>query len=79
MTKTNLLNLDLQEMERFFVALGSKAFHGRNVFKWIHKHGVVDFNAMTDISKRLREQLQQVAEITIPRLALEQPAQDGTR
>ncbi|MEW8217111.1 MAG: 23S rRNA (adenine(2503)-C(2))-methyltransferase RlmN, partial [Candidatus Thiodiazotropha taylori] len=30
-------------------------------------------------SKRLREQLQQVAEITIPRLALEQPAQDGTR
>ncbi|MEW8384965.1 MAG: radical SAM protein, partial [Candidatus Thiodiazotropha taylori] len=66
-------------MERFFVALGSKAFHGRNVFKWIHKHGVVDFNAMTDISKRLREQLQQVAEITIPRLALEQPAQDGTR
>ncbi|MBV2089995.1 MAG: 23S rRNA (adenine(2503)-C(2))-methyltransferase RlmN [Candidatus Thiodiazotropha sp. (ex Ctena orbiculata)] len=66
-------------MERFFVALGSKAFHGRNVFKWIHKHGVVDFNAMTDISKRLREQLQQVAEINIPRLALEQPAQDGTR
>ncbi|MCG7981215.1 MAG: 23S rRNA (adenine(2503)-C(2))-methyltransferase RlmN [Candidatus Thiodiazotropha lotti] len=66
-------------MERFFVALGSKAFHGRNVFKWIHKHGVVDFNAMTDISKRLREQLLQVAEITIPRLALEQPAQDGTR
>ncbi|MCG8015729.1 MAG: 23S rRNA (adenine(2503)-C(2))-methyltransferase RlmN [Candidatus Thiodiazotropha sp. 'RUGA'] len=66
-------------MERFFVALGSKAFHGRNVFKWIHKHGVVDFNAMTDISKRLREQLQQVAEITIPSLALEQPAQDGTR
>ncbi|ODB83257.1 23S rRNA (adenine(2503)-C(2))-methyltransferase [Candidatus Thiodiazotropha endoloripes] len=66
-------------MERFFMALGSKAFHGRNVFKWIHKHGVVDFNAMTDISKRLREQLQQVAEITIPRLALEQPAQDGTR
>lgn len=61
------------------MALGSKAFHGRNVFKWIHKHGVVDFNAMTDISKRLREQLQQVAEITIPRLALEQPAQDGTR
>ncbi|MCG8099253.1 MAG: 23S rRNA (adenine(2503)-C(2))-methyltransferase RlmN, partial [Candidatus Thiodiazotropha taylori] len=63
----------------FFFFFFSKAFHGRNVFKWIHKHGVVDFNAMTDISKRLREQLQQVAEITIPRLALEQPAQDGTR
>lgn len=66
-------------MEAFFLALGSKAFHGRNVFKWIHKHGVVDFDAMTDISKRLREQLHQQAEVKIPKLALEQPALDGTR
>jgi 23S rRNA (adenine2503-C2)-methyltransferase len=78
-TKINLLDLDLQAMEAFFLKLGSKAFHGRNVFKWIHKYGVVDFDAMTDISKRLRGQLHEVAEITLPRLMLEQPAQDGTR
>jgi 23S rRNA (adenine2503-C2)-methyltransferase len=78
-TKTNLLNLDLQEMEALFLELGSKSFHGRNVFKWIHKHGVTDFDAMTDISKRLREQLHQLAEIKLPRLVLEQPALDGTR
>jgi 23S rRNA (adenine2503-C2)-methyltransferase len=77
--KTNLLNLDLKEMECFFVALGSKAFHGRNVFKWIHKHGVINFDAMTDISKRLREQLHEVAEISTPQLVMEQPARDGTR
>ncbi|MES9833670.1 MAG: 23S rRNA (adenine(2503)-C(2))-methyltransferase RlmN [Candidatus Thiodiazotropha sp. DIVDIV] len=78
-TKINLLNLDQKEMEAFVVELGSKAFHGRNVFKWIHKHGVIDFDAMTDISKRLREQLHQLAEVKIPHLALEQPALDGTR
>jgi 23S rRNA (adenine2503-C2)-methyltransferase len=77
--KTNLLDLDCKEMEAFFLGLGSKAFHGRNVFKWIHKHGVTDFDAMTDISKRLREQLQQVAEIRVPALIFEQPALDGTR
>lgn len=78
-TKTNLLDLDCREMEAFFLQLGSKAFHGRNVFKWIHKHGVTDFDAMTDISKRLREQLQAVAQIRLPELIFEQPALDGTR
>ncbi|MES9941090.1 MAG: 23S rRNA (adenine(2503)-C(2))-methyltransferase RlmN [Candidatus Thiodiazotropha sp. 6PLUC2] len=78
-TKINLLNLDLKEMEALFLEFGSKAFHGRNVFKWIHKHGITDFDAMTDISKRLREQLHQSAEVKIPNLAMEQPALDGTR
>ena len=78
-TKINLLDLDLKGMEALFVELGSKAFHGRNVFKWIHKHGVTDFDAMTDISKRLREQLHDMAEIKLPQLVFEQPALDGTR
>ncbi len=77
--KTNLFDLDCEEMEKFFLDLGSKAFHGRNVFKWIHKHGVTDFDAMTDISKRLREQLHEVAELRLPQLIFEQPALDGTR
>ncbi|MCU7842767.1 MAG: 23S rRNA (adenine(2503)-C(2))-methyltransferase RlmN [Candidatus Thiodiazotropha sp. (ex Monitilora ramsayi)] len=78
-SKTNLFDLDCKEIETFFLDLGSKAFHGRNVFKWIHKHGVTDFDAMTDISKRLREQLLQVAELNLPQLIFEQPALDGTR
>ncbi|USF89249.1 23S rRNA (adenine(2503)-C(2))-methyltransferase RlmN [Candidatus Endoriftia persephone] len=73
------MELDQRSMERFFVELGSKAFHGRNVFKWIHKQGVIDFNQMTDISKRLRVQLESLAEIRLPELVFEQPARDGTR
>lgn len=78
-TKTNLLDLDRRGMEAFSLALESKAFHGRNVFKWIHKHGVTDFAAMTDVPKRLREQLQALAEIRLPELIYRQPARDGTR
>jgi 23S rRNA (adenine2503-C2)-methyltransferase len=77
--KINLLELDLPAMEAFFLEMGSKAFHGRNVFKWIHKHGVTDFDAMTDISKRLREQLHALAEVDLPELVFDQPALDGTR
>jgi 23S rRNA (adenine2503-C2)-methyltransferase len=77
--KTNLLDLDRKAIEAFFVErLGSKAFHGRNVLKWIHKHGVTDFDAMTDLSKKLREQLSAVAEVRLPEIVFEQPSWDGT-
>ena len=48
-------------MEAFFERLGAKAFHGRNVLKWIHKHGITDFSRMTDLSKKLRAQLEETA------------------
>ena len=76
--KTNLLGLTKSGMEAYFTSLGAKAFHGRNVLKWIHKHGVLDFDAMTDVPQRLRDQLKLVAEIRAPRITLAQPASDGT-
>jgi len=52
--KINLLDLDRVGMENLCQNLGFKPFHGRNLLKWIHKHGVTDFAAMTDLSKKLR-------------------------
>jgi 23S rRNA (adenine2503-C2)-methyltransferase len=49
------------------------------VLKWIHKHGVTDFEAMTDLPKALRATLRDVAEVVVPEVVLEQPAADGTR
>ncbi len=77
--RTNLLDLDLKGCEQLVRDLGHKAFSGRNLFKWIHKHGVVDFEAMTDLSRALRAQLQETAEIRPPRLVEEWPSPDGTR
>ncbi|MDJ0739079.1 MAG: 23S rRNA (adenine(2503)-C(2))-methyltransferase RlmN [Gammaproteobacteria bacterium] len=76
--KTNLVGLTKPSIETFFEGLGAKPFHGRNVLKWIHKHGVTDFDAMTDVPKALRERLRGCAEIVLPRIALTQPAGDGT-
>ena len=77
-SKTNLLGLTKGAMEAFFEGLGAKPFHGRNVLKWIHKHGVVDFEAMSDVPKTLRQTLREMAEVTLPRIALTQPSADGT-
>ena len=76
--KINLLGLTRSGMEAYFAGLGAKPFHGRNVLKWIHKHGVTDFDAMTDVPQKLRDLLRVQAEIRVPEIVLSQPAGDGT-
>lgn len=74
----NLLDLDRAECEALVVALGFKAFHGRNLFKWVHKHGVLDLAAMTDVPLRLRTVLADAATLGLPRLVDSAPSADGT-
>ena len=74
----NLLDFDRKGMEDLVVGLGAKPFHGRNLLKWIHKHGVTDFGQMTDLPRALREQLQARCEIHVPEIVFEQPSFDGT-
>lgn len=77
--RVNLLDLDVRDCEELVTGLGHKSFHGRNLFKWVHKHRVLDFGAMTDLSLQLRYQLQDHTEIRPPHLAEDWPSADGTR
>jgi len=77
-SKPNPLDLDLAGCESLVMALGFKAFHGRNLFKWMHKHGVVDFDAMTDLPKSLRTVLLDTVEIRRPSILQTHPSADGT-
>jgi len=74
----SLLDLDLAGCETLVTGWGFKPFHGRNLFKWLHKHGVADFDGMTDLSKALRSRLADETEVRLPRVAAEQPSPDGT-
>lgn len=75
----NLLDLDLNGLQAFFASIGEKPFRATQVMKWIHQQGVVDFDAMTNLSKALRLRLKEVAAITIPKVETMQTSQDGTR
>ncbi len=77
--KINLMGLDRRALEGFFVERGEKPFRARQVLKWIHGRGIVDFEAMTDLSKLLRERLSRTAEITMLKEARSQKSADGTR
>ncbi len=75
----NLLGMPRATLEAWFTELGEKPFHGRQVMRWIHERGVADFDAMTDISKSLRERLKQHAVVSVPPVVSDRTATDGTR
>jgi len=76
--KQNLLDLSCKNLEIFFTDMGEKSFHGRQVFKWIHQHGITDFAQMTNLRKALREKLIENAEVKSLEIAFEQLSEDGT-
>ena len=70
--RQNLLDLDRQSLADYFTALGEQPFRAAQVLQWMHHYGVDGFDAMTNISKNLRERLKQCAEICAPEIALDQ-------
>jgi 23S rRNA (adenine2503-C2)-methyltransferase len=77
-TRTNLLSLDRSALEAFFVGHGEKAFRARQVMKWVYHAGVLDFAAMTDLSKRQRETLASIATLLLPEIVSRRESRDGT-
>jgi len=77
-TPTNLFSLDRPGLEAFFVAHGEKAFRARQVMKWVYQAGVLDFDAMTDLSIRQRARLREIATLTLPEVVSRHVSRDGT-
>ena len=75
----NLLEFEKHGFTQFCAELGAKPFRARQLMRWIQQSGAENFDAMTDISKSLRERLGTAAEIRAPRVARDTTAADGTR
>jgi len=77
--KPNLAGLSLAKLRALFVDSGEKPFRAQQVMKWIHQHGVTDYDAMTDISRPLRESLKLRTQIRFPEILEDYASRDGTR
>lgn len=74
----NLLGMPKAELEEFFVGMGEKPFRARQVLQWMHQRNESDFDAMTDLSVNLRQELDKVARIDLPTVLSEKTSADGT-
>jgi 23S rRNA (adenine2503-C2)-methyltransferase len=78
MSKVNLMGLTLSDLEKTMVDLGEKPFRGRQLYKWLYNNRLYDVSRMTDLSKSLREDLEEKYEVRGLEMAKHQISQDGT-
>ncbi|HTI10283.1 MAG TPA: 23S rRNA (adenine(2503)-C(2))-methyltransferase RlmN [Puia sp.] len=76
--KKNIRHLTLSELEQYFESLGEKKFRARQVYEWIWLKQAHSFEAMTNLSKELRQRL--VEGFSLPALVVDatQYSADGT-
>ncbi|MGH9348697.1 MAG: 23S rRNA (adenine(2503)-C(2))-methyltransferase RlmN [Vicinamibacterales bacterium] len=75
----DIAELDLAELEAALERRGHARFHARQLYRWIYRRGVTEFELMTDLSRGLRDQL--AAEFTVhtPKAVTDDRSVDGTR
>jgi 23S rRNA (adenine2503-C2)-methyltransferase len=78
MPRTNLAELERPDAEALFESLDVRRFHARQVYRWVYRRGVTDFERMTDLGRALRERLSGALTITTPDVRQRDVSSDGT-
>lgn len=79
MEKTDLKNLSWEELQKELEGLGEKAFRGRQIYEWLHKKLVTDFDKMTNLPASLRGRLAEKYRLTaLKTLEVQTSRLDGT-
>lgn len=74
----NIRNLTLPDIELYFEELGEKKFRAKQVYEWLWLKPVQSFDAMTNLSKEIRNKLKE--DFDLPGLTVDtvQQSDDGT-
>ena len=75
---SNIRNLSLKELQDEFVAKNEKSFRAKQVYEWLWKKNAFSFDEMSNLSKELREMLQQFYYIDHIQLQDQQISKDKT-
>ena len=77
--REDIKSMTLEELTQAMKDMGEPAFRGRQIFTWLHQRGVTSFEEMTNLSKPLREKLENTYYIDVLRVARKQVSRlDGT-
>lgn len=77
--KTELLGMNIEQLEDFASSLGQPRFRGRQIHRWIYVKDTASFYEMSDIPREIRQMLDECARVSIPRVLKQRVAADGTR
>jgi 23S rRNA (adenine2503-C2)-methyltransferase len=71
--------LELSELENTLETRGIERFHARQLYRWIYRRGITDFERMTDLSRTLRSRLAAEFIVSTPQIVSDEQSIDGTR
>lgn len=74
----NLYNYSLSKLEDHMLSIGQKKYRATQLFKWIYEKRVDDFDLMSDISLKFREDLKNNYCLIKPKIYTKQISSDGT-
>lgn len=78
LAKIDLKNLNRAQLSEWITSLGHSAFRARQIFAWLYRPGIVDFEQMTDLSKKFRQELREIATLSNLTIAQREVSRDGT-
>ena len=76
--KINLLGYSLESLEVFFNDIDEPKFRAKQLIRWVHQKGILDFSQMTDFNKTLRDKLELVACLRTPMVEKVYKSPEGT-
>lgn len=80
MEQTDIKSLNLKELTKVIEDLGEKSFRAKQLYQWMHVKRVSSYDEMTNISKKLKEDLKEQYPFTVLKQAAVQVSKiDGTR
>ncbi len=75
--KKNIKDFTLEELQQCFVDMGEKKFRALQCYQWLGQ-GVESFQEMTNLSKELRQKLEEHFFVSVPKIRKKQVSEDGT-
>jgi 23S rRNA (adenine2503-C2)-methyltransferase len=79
MTKADLKNYSLQELEVFIAGQGKERYRARQIFKWLYQKDATTFAEMSNLSRDFRSELENCAYISTLTPETIEVSQDGAK
>ncbi|WP_026574837.1 23S rRNA (adenine(2503)-C(2))-methyltransferase RlmN [Bacillus sp. UNC438CL73TsuS30] len=76
--KTSIYSLQLHDLKEWLSENGEKPFRAEQIFDWLYKKRITSFEEMSNLSKGLRDKLDQHFVVTTLKTVIQQTSSDGT-
>ena len=76
--RINLLGLSQVALEAQIVAAGLPKFRAKQIWRWVWRHGLTNFDEMSDLGKPVREQMATMYKADRPAVSQRLNSKDGT-